>query len=872
MVRVGRRPGRRPRWRGADPRRPRCATPALIATAAVVRRLSRAWPFRSCSAERLGSGALDRERRPLVNVPASLVVSAALIVACLRRRPRRGAPSWAARPARWSRWASPPCSLGFFVLVARRRPIFQIVGLLLIDNGIALVAFLVHRRRPVPDRTRCLSRRPAWAWWSSWCWPSACGPSSAISTSTSSRSCTTDGPRAHPRPPPARRRRAIAGWPQAPCGRLGRRSATNGGVLGRRGMRLAVRVVGHGPLSGAGGGAASRCAQRLHGGGHRGHRPAGVVARGPHHRPRAGRRAVHRAAGHHLRASWSRRSSPPCSWPSWPANVGVLWVAVEATTVVTTFLVGHRRTKGSLEASWKYIVICSVGIALAFLGTVLVYLRAPPRRRALGRRPRLDLAHGQRPTPRPFGDAARRSRSWSSATAPRWAWPPCTAGCPTPTARRRPRSRPSCPGCCSPSPSTPSCASRPSVDLALGPGFARTLLVIVALLSLGRRRLAAAHPARLQADARLPQHRAHGPHRPRARRPASRSPSPPCCCTSLGHGLAKSVLFLTSGEIMAAEGTSQIDGVRALLARRPALGGVFGVGLLALLGLPAVQPLHQRAAHGPRRVPSRAGLGGRLAPWSPWWSSSSPSSATPATCSSARRRPPSRWPRRRAGWPRRSSAGWSSVRLIGVFAWPLSGLLQAAAHVVAAVSSAEHAPVAAPSRRPPPARRHACGLATWSRWPRALFAEGMRLALVSGHDDGDVDAGRLSLHRRATRHPGRAARPARPRRIHSVPDAGRACRSRPAGSNASCPTCSASSRWTTPNPGASSCTSTGRTTGTRCATDRPSRPRWSTTPARSPSSRSRAPVSTRSRSGPSTPGSSSPATFASGSSARPSCA
>ena len=58
------------------------------------------------------------------------------------------------------------------------------------------------------------------------------------------------------------------------------------------------------------------------------------------------------------------------------ANVGVLWVAVEATTIVTTFLVGYRRTRGSLEASWKYIVICSVGIALAFLGTVFVYLAA----------------------------------------------------------------------------------------------------------------------------------------------------------------------------------------------------------------------------------------------------------------------------------------------------------------------------------------------------------------------------------------------------------------------------------------------------------------------------------------------------------------
>jgi hydrogenase-4 component F len=54
-------------------------------------------------------------------------------------------------------------------------------------------------------------------------------------------------------------------------------------------------------------------------------------------------------------------------------NIGVMWVAIEATTVATAFLVGHRRTRPALEATWKYVVICSVGIALAFLGTVLLY-------------------------------------------------------------------------------------------------------------------------------------------------------------------------------------------------------------------------------------------------------------------------------------------------------------------------------------------------------------------------------------------------------------------------------------------------------------------------------------------------------------------
>ena len=57
-------------------------------------------------------------------------------------------------------------------------------------------------------------------------------------------------------------------------------------------------------------------------------------------------------------------------------NIGVVWVAVEATTVITAFLVGHRRTRTALEATWKYVVICSVGIAIAFLGTVLLYYAA----------------------------------------------------------------------------------------------------------------------------------------------------------------------------------------------------------------------------------------------------------------------------------------------------------------------------------------------------------------------------------------------------------------------------------------------------------------------------------------------------------------
>jgi hydrogenase-4 component F len=54
-------------------------------------------------------------------------------------------------------------------------------------------------------------------------------------------------------------------------------------------------------------------------------------------------------------------------------NVGVMWVAIEATTITSAVLIPLKVNKASVEASWKYILIGSVGIALAFVGTVLAY-------------------------------------------------------------------------------------------------------------------------------------------------------------------------------------------------------------------------------------------------------------------------------------------------------------------------------------------------------------------------------------------------------------------------------------------------------------------------------------------------------------------
>lgn len=52
-------------------------------------------------------------------------------------------------------------------------------------------------------------------------------------------------------------------------------------------------------------------------------------------------------------------------------NIGVLWVALEATTLTTTFLVAFYTKDASIEAAWKYIIICSTGIALGLLGILM---------------------------------------------------------------------------------------------------------------------------------------------------------------------------------------------------------------------------------------------------------------------------------------------------------------------------------------------------------------------------------------------------------------------------------------------------------------------------------------------------------------------
>jgi hydrogenase-4 component F len=56
------------------------------------------------------------------------------------------------------------------------------------------------------------------------------------------------------------------------------------------------------------------------------------------------------------------------------ANLGLLWIMMEGTTLASALLVGFYNTEGAVEAGWKYLIVCTVGIAFALFGTIVLYL------------------------------------------------------------------------------------------------------------------------------------------------------------------------------------------------------------------------------------------------------------------------------------------------------------------------------------------------------------------------------------------------------------------------------------------------------------------------------------------------------------------
>jgi len=265
-------------------------------------------------------------------------------------------------------------------------------------------------------------------------------------------------------------------------------------------------------------------------------------------------------------------------------NIGVMWVAIEATTVATAFLVGHRRTRPALEATWKYVVICSVGIALAFLGTVLLYfasLHAGASSETaldfdvlLHYAPQLDpavtrlaaglllLGYGAKAGLVPFHTWLADAHSQSPA--PVSALMSGVLLSVAFSALLRVKS---------------------VIDLALGTGFMRTGLLIAGLLTL----LIAASLLVVQTD--FKRMLAYSSMENMGLVAVAAAAGTELAIAALllhvlAHGIGKALVFLAAGQLQAAHNSTAIGDVTGVLARSRLIGTSFAVGLVILLGLP----------------------------------------------------------------------------------------------------------------------------------------------------------------------------------------------------------------------------------------------------------------------------------------------
>jgi hydrogenase-4 component F len=265
-------------------------------------------------------------------------------------------------------------------------------------------------------------------------------------------------------------------------------------------------------------------------------------------------------------------------------NLGVTWVAVEATTISTAFLVGHKATRPAIEAAWKYTVICSVGIALAFLGVVILHYAAqhstPIPANPLGWTDLNAAAANLDPAVTRIAVVLLILGFGTKAgLAPLHAWlPDAHSQAPAPVSALMS-------GVLLSVALGTILRVKVIADAALGIGFTRILLAGIALASLG----VAASLLLAQRDYK--RMLAYSSIEHLALMAFGAAIGTPLAIAAvllhiLGHGLAKSVLFCGAGHLLEATGSSHISAVRALAARAPTLAGLFAAGLLALIGLP----------------------------------------------------------------------------------------------------------------------------------------------------------------------------------------------------------------------------------------------------------------------------------------------
>jgi hydrogenase-4 component F len=265
-------------------------------------------------------------------------------------------------------------------------------------------------------------------------------------------------------------------------------------------------------------------------------------------------------------------------------NIGVTWVAIEATTVITAFLVGHRRTRTALEATWKYVIICSVGIAMAFLGTILLYFAARHAGADSGHALDLDVlithAHGLDPgVTRLAGGLLLIGYGAKVGLVPFHTWlADAHSQAPAPVSALMS-------GVLLSVAFSVLLRIKPIIDTAVGTGFLRAGLLTVGLATIG----VAAMLLTVSTD--LKRMLAYSSMENMGLIATAAAAGTTLAIAALllhvlAHGVGKTVLFLAGGQLQAAHQSTAIVDITGVLRRSRLIGVSFALGLLVLLGLP----------------------------------------------------------------------------------------------------------------------------------------------------------------------------------------------------------------------------------------------------------------------------------------------
>ncbi len=265
-------------------------------------------------------------------------------------------------------------------------------------------------------------------------------------------------------------------------------------------------------------------------------------------------------------------------------NLGVIWVAIEATTVITAFLVGHRRTRLALEATWKYVVICSVGIAIAFLGTVLLYYAAEHAGAPPGSALNLDVlaAYAGRLDPgtaRLAGGLLLIGYGAKAGLFPFHTWlADAHSQAPAPVSALMS-------GVLLSVAFSVLIRIKPIVDAATGLTFLRWGLLLAGLATL----LIGAMMLTVTPD--MKRMLAYSSMENMGLIAVAAAAGTTLAIAALllhvlAHGIGKTVLFLASGQLQASHNSTRIADITAVLRRSRLIGVALAVGVVVLLGLP----------------------------------------------------------------------------------------------------------------------------------------------------------------------------------------------------------------------------------------------------------------------------------------------